>query len=129
MLTAYIMMAISIVLMITAFVVRRFTIGFTISEEFREIGVMKAVGIQSSSIRGLYIVKYLAISLIGALIGFFCSVPLQDMMMKTVSKNMVLGSENGYLMGLISSAGVVAVILLFCYLCVLLARISESISF
>ena len=117
MLTAYIMMAISIVLMITAFVVLRFTIGFTISEEFREIGVMKAVGIQSSSIRGLYIVKYLAISLIGALVGFFCSVPLQNMMMKTVSKNMVLGSENSYLMGLISSAGVVAVILLFCYLC------------
>ena len=50
MLTAYIMMAISIVLMITAFVVLRFTIGFSISEEIREIGVMKAVGLSNSSI-------------------------------------------------------------------------------
>ena len=117
MLTAYIMMAISIVLMLTAFVVLRFTIGFTITEEFREIGVMKAVGIQSVSIRGLYIIKYLAISVVGALIGFFCSLPLQDMMMKTVSKNMVLGSENGSVMGAVSCIGVVAVILIFCYMC------------
>ncbi|SEK89798.1 ABC transporter permease [Ruminococcus albus] len=117
MLTAYIMMAISIVLMITAFVVLRFTIGFTIAEEFREIGVMKAVGIQSGSIRGMYIIKYLAISVAGALIGFICSMPLQDMMMKTVSKNMVLGSENGSVMGAVSCVGVVTVILIFCYIC------------
>ena len=117
MLTAYIMMAISIVLMITAFVVLRFTIGFTISEEFREIGVMKAVGIDNGSIRRLYIVKYLAISVIGALVGFLCSLPLQDMMMNTVSKNMVLGSENSSVMGLLSCVGVVVIILIFCYLC------------
>lgn len=117
MLTAYIMMAISIVLMITAFVVLRFTIGFTISEEFREIGVMKAVGIDNGSIRRLCIVKYLAISVIGALVGFFCSLPLQDMMMNTVSKNMVLGSENSSVMGLLSCVGIVVMILIFCYLC------------
>ena len=117
MLTAYIMMAISIVLMITAFVVLRFTIGFTIAEEFREIGVMKAVGIRGGSIRSLYIIKYLAIAVVGALAGFFCSIPLQDVMMKTVSKNMVLGSENSSVMGALSCVGVVIVILLFCYLC------------
>ncbi|MCQ2417709.1 MAG: FtsX-like permease family protein [Oscillospiraceae bacterium] len=117
MLTAYIMMAISIVLMITAFVVLRFTIGFTIAEEFREIGVMKAVGINNISIRSLYITKYLAISVIGAFIGFICSVPLQNLMLETVSENIVLGSENGILMGLVSCVAVVLIILLFCYLC------------
>ena len=117
MLTAYIMMAISIVLMITAFVVLRFTIGFTLAEEFREIGVMKAVGINNISIRGMYITKYLAISVIGALIGFFGSIPLQDLMLKTVSKNIVLESENGIIMGLISCVAVVLIILLFCYMC------------
>ena len=57
MLAAYVLMIISIVLMLTAFVVLRFTIGFTVSEEFREIGVMKAVGIRGGSIRSVYIVK------------------------------------------------------------------------
>lgn len=117
MLAAYIMMVISIVLMITAFVVLRFTIGFTISEEFREIGVMKAVGIDNGSIRSLYVVKYLAIAVVGSIIGFFCSIPLGRMMMKTVSENMVLGSESSMTMGLISSAAVIMIILLFCYGC------------
>ena len=117
MIPAYVLMVISIMLMFTAFVMLRFTIGFTVSEEFREIGVMKAAGIGNSSIRSLYIVKYLAIAVIGTLIGYFCSVPLGDMMMKTVSKNIVLGSGGGALMGLVSSAAVVIIILLFCYNC------------
>ena len=117
MIPAYVLMVISIMLMFTAFVMLRFTIGFTVSEEFREIGVMKAVGIGNGSIRSLYIVKYLAIAVIGTLIGYFCSVPLGDMMMKTVSKNIVLGSGGGTLMGLVSSAAVVIIILLFCYNC------------
>lgn len=117
MLSAYILMIISVVLMFTAFVVLRFTIGFTISETFREIGVMKAVGIDNGSIRSLYIIKYLAIAVVGTLIGYFCSVPLGYMMMKTVSENMVLGSESGTLMGILSSAAVVIIILLFCYGC------------
>ena len=117
MLSAYALMIISVVLMFTAFVVLRFTIGFTISGEFREIGVMKAVGIDNGSIRSLYIVKYLAIAVIGTLIGYFCSIPLGDMMMKTVSGNMVLGSESGAFMGILSSAAVVIITLLFCYSC------------
>lgn len=117
MFTAYIMMVISIVLMLTAFVVLRFTIGFTISEEFREIGVMKAVGINNTSIRGLYITKYLAISVIGAVIGFFGSIPLGNMMMKAVSENIVLGTENGGLIGIFSALAVVIIIMLFCYTC------------
>ncbi|MDE6312262.1 MAG: ABC transporter permease [Lachnospiraceae bacterium] len=117
MIPAYVLMIISIVLMLTAFVVLRFTIGFTVSEEFREIGVMKAVGIDNGSIRSLYIVKYLAIAVAGTLIGYFCSVPLGDMMMKTISENIILGSESGTLMGLLSSGLVVIMILLFCYNC------------
>ena len=117
MISAYLMMIISILLMITGFVMLRFSIAFTITEDFREIGVMKAVGISNGAIRRLYIIKYLAISAVGALIGFFCSIPLSDSMLKTVSENMVLGSENGIMLGLISCAAVILLIVLFCYLC------------
>ena len=117
MIAAYIMMSISVALMLTAFVVLRFTVGFTISEEFREIGVMKAVGIDNGSIRRLYIVKYLAIAVIGSVIGFAGSIPLGSLMMKTVSENMVLGNDSSSLMGLISAAAVVSIILLFCWGC------------
>lgn len=115
MIAAYSLLMVSAVLMITAFIVLRFTIGFTISEEFREIGVMKAVGIGNGSIRFLYIIKYLAIAVIGSVIGFFGSIPLSDYMMRTVSKNIVLESGNNILIGLISAAAVVAIIMMFCY--------------
>ncbi|WP_294472359.1 FtsX-like permease family protein [uncultured Ruminococcus sp.] len=115
MIAATIMMIISIVLMVTAFVMLKFSIGFTIEEDLREIGVMKAVGLQNSSIRGLYMIKYLALSAVGAVIGFVCSIPLTEMMLAAVSENMVLGSEHSMLMGLVSVACVVALILLFCY--------------
>ena len=122
MMVAYVMMGVSIIIMATAFIVLRFTIGFTIQEEFREIGVMKAIGIPNMSIRGLYIIKYFAIAVVGASIGFFCSIPLSNVMLNTVSQNMVLGSENGVQLGIISAAGIVAVIMLFCYFCTLKVR-------
>lgn len=117
MIAAYILMAISIMLMITAFIVLRFTIGFTISEEFREIGVMKAVGIANGGIRGLYIVKYLAIAVVGALIGFAGSIPLSNMMLGTLSENMVFDGSNNITYGIISSVAVIAIIMFFCYTC------------
>ena len=117
MMVAYIMMAISVIIMLTAFIVLRFTIGFTIQEEYREIGVMKALGINNTSIRSIYIVKYLAISVVGSLIGFFCSIPLSNIMLKTVSENMVLGSENGIVLSVISAIFIIAIIMLFCFFC------------
>ncbi|MBR6337685.1 MAG: FtsX-like permease family protein [Ruminococcus sp.] len=117
MVAAYIMMMISAVLMVTVFVVLRFTIKFTISEEFREIGVMKAVGVDNFSIRCLYITKYLVISIIGALIGYAASLPLSSLMLDSVSNNMVLESSSNMIIGLLSSAAVVVLILFFCYTC------------
>lgn len=116
MIAATIMMMISILLLVTAFVMLKFSIGFTIAEEFREIGVMKTIGIPNLSIRVLYITKYLAIAITGALAGFLCSLPLTNLMLKTISENMVLKNENSMAFGALSSLGVVAVILLFCYI-------------
>ena len=74
-LVAALLMIVSICLILVAFVVLRFTIHFTLEEEFREIGVMKAIGINNGTIRGLYLVKYFVIAVIGALLGFICSIP------------------------------------------------------
>lgn len=117
MLAAYILLAMCAVLLFTAFVVLRFTINFTINEEFREIGVMKAVGIDNFSIRSLYIVKYLAIAVVGSVIGFIASIPLGSKMMESISKNIIFRGNNSVVMGALCSAGVVVVILLFCYSC------------
>ncbi|MCM1472840.1 MAG: ABC transporter permease, partial [Muribaculaceae bacterium] len=116
-LIAGVLLIVSICLILVSFVVLRFTIGFTIAEEFREIGVMKAVGIRNNSIRRLYLVKYLGIAVIGAVIGYIASIPFGNMMLDSVSKNMVLGNDNSVLTGISCSIAVVGIILLFCWNC------------
>ena len=116
MITAYILLAACILLVAAAFVTLRFAIGFTISEEFREIGVMKAVGIQNGGIRSIYITKYAAIAIIGSVIGYAGSIPLSSYLLKSVSRNIVF-SGNNTMIGIAGSAAVIVLMLLFSYGC------------
>ena len=59
MIVAFVVLVLSVCLMIVSFAVLKFTITFTVTEEYREIGVMKAIGITDFKIRSLYLVKYL----------------------------------------------------------------------
>lgn len=117
MLIAAVMLIVSVCLILISMVILRFTINFTMSEEFREIGVMKAVGIPNRSIRGLYIVKYLGISAVGAAVGFALSIPFGRMLMKDVSRNLVIANSGNYLLNFVCSAGTAAIVVLFCYFC------------
>ena len=100
-----------------AFVVLRFTISFTLSEEFREIGVMKAIGIGNFKIRGLYLVKYIGLSVIGAAVGLALSFPFGKMLMGVSSQNMIVGNQSPVLVNIVCAVLVVAVIIWFCYGC------------
>ncbi len=117
MIVAFVVLILSVCLIIVSFVVLRFSIGFTIAEEYREIGVMKAIGIKNHRIRGLYIVKYLIMSAVGGIIGFFASIPFGNMLIMSVSENMVLGNNAGFLINIISAVGTMIIILLFAYSC------------
>ncbi|MCR4887550.1 MAG: ABC transporter permease [Ruminococcus sp.] len=116
MIVAGIVMTVSICLIMIAFVVLRFTISFTITEEFREIGVMKAIGLKNSSVRSLYLVKYLGISVAGAVTGFFASLPFGKILLDSVSSDIILENGSEYLIGAVCSAGVVIIIMLFCWM-------------
>ena len=112
-----ILLVVSVILILIAFVVLRFTISFTLSEEFREIGVMKAIGIKNTKIRGLYLIKYAALSIIGAVIGLIFSFPFGEMLMKVSAQTIIVESKNTILVNIICAVVVIAVILMFCYGC------------
>ena len=117
MIVAFVVLILSVCLIIVSFVVLKFSITFTVMEEFREIGVMKAIGLSNTKIRSLYIVKYLMLSTVGAAFGFFASIPFGRLLLTSVSNKMVLGDDRGILLNLLGAAAVVAIILLFAYLC------------
>ena len=117
MLTAAIILVVSICLILISFTMLSFTINFTLTEDFREIGVMKAVGLRNRSVRGLYLVKYLCIACVGAVIGYILSIPFGKMILESVSARLVLGNDNSMLLGVSTAVVVVVIIVAFCYSC------------
>lgn len=111
------MLIISICLILISMLCLRFTIHFTMSEEFREIGVMKAIGIEPQKIRGLYIIKYFTISCIGGTIGLFLSIPFSKLMNGNLSQNIIMADSQLYWLNLFCAFGVAAIVVMFCYFC------------
>lgn len=117
MLIAAIILVVSVCLLLISMVILHFTIHFTMSEEFREIGIMKAVGIRNYKIRGLYIIKYLAISVVAAGIGLLCSFPFEKLLLAQVSQNIILSGDAAWLLNILCAVGTAAVVVGFCYFC------------
>lgn len=117
MIVAGVLLIVSVCLILISFVMLRFTISFTLSEEYREIGIMKAIGIRNSKIRGIYMTKYIAMSVVSAIIGLILSVPFGDMLLKQASDNIVIVTNNGYLISALCGLLIVGIIMLFCYKC------------
>lgn len=108
---------VSVGLILIAFAVLRFSINFTLEEEYREIGVMKAIGIKNGKIRRLYLVKFFVISCVGAFIGFFFGIPFGKMLLSSASQNMIIGNDSRYYINVLCSFLVVIVVMLFCFWC------------
>lgn len=118
MVIAGLLLVVSICLIIISMVILRFTIVFTLNEEFREIGVMKAIGVSEPQIRGIYLIKYLVIALAGAGVGFFAGIPFGKMLLAQVSRNMVMEAEgNTWLLSLACAVLILLIVVLFCYRC------------
>ncbi len=116
MIIAFIVLVLSIGLIIVSLLVLKFTITFTLNEEYREIGVMKAIGINNKSVRKLYIIKYMSLAIVGAVIGFLLSIPFGNMLIKSSTENMVLGNTGGILVNVIGVIFIVLVTALFAYI-------------
>jgi putative ABC transport system permease protein len=67
---------ISFLVIVVAFLCIRFTLLAKIEEDYREIGVLKAIGMRVSHIAKLYTAKYGAIAGIACALGFLISLPL-----------------------------------------------------
>jgi len=117
MLIAAVLMVVSVCLILISMVILRFIINFTINEEFREIGVMKAIGLPNGCIRGLYLSKYFAIAVLGTVLGLAFSFPFGRLMLGNVSKKIIVSGEDNFLVNLFAAALAAASVVLFSYMC------------
>ncbi|MDR2176781.1 MAG: FtsX-like permease family protein [Treponema sp.] len=74
--TAVIVFLVSLLLVGIAFLCLRFAILGALEEDYREIGVMKAIGIGEKDIRKIYMTKYTALAAAGCIPGCVFSFPV-----------------------------------------------------
>ncbi|MCQ2483512.1 MAG: ABC transporter permease [Clostridia bacterium] len=104
-----------IILMVVSFLILRFSIAFSVQEEYREIGVMKAIGIGNRRIRSIFTTKYIFLGLIGSVIGLALSFPFQSLMNSLLNSHMVTGNFVGPVLNLAGAVIVFVLIVLFAY--------------
>lgn len=114
---AMIVLVLSVCLCLVSFVLLKFVITFTINEDYREIGVMKAIGIHNFKIRSIYVTKYFVMAVAGGIIGLIAGVPFGNMMIKAVSEKMVLSNDLGIVLNVMGAVLVVFIMTGFAYLC------------
>lgn len=104
---AGIIMLVSICLIIISAVMLKFTIVFSINEDFKEIGIMKAIGLKTPYIRGMYVVKYLAMAIVGAFLGCIASIPFSKALLGQFTNTILVGKDMNNLLLQIGSSIVV----------------------
>lgn len=116
--TSGILIVVSLCLILIAFLILRFTIIFTLQDDFKEIGVMKAIGLKEFDIKKIYLTKYLAITIIGASIGLLLSYPFGNSMLMQSAGNILMKPSTGNVfVNVACSIIIVLIVLLFCYTC------------
>ncbi len=93
---AAVVVVLSLLLMLIAVLCLRFTIVSTIEEDYREIGVMKAIGMGRGHIRRFYLLKYIVLGGVASIGGYLLFLVAKPML--TASITAFLGSAKPPLM-------------------------------
>lgn len=109
--TSALLLGSGLILLCMAFLIIRFTILFQIENNYAEIGIMKAIGFNHRQIKPIYLVKYMGIAILGTLCGFFCSIPLADVLEKLQSGVVpAMPKETGILLSFLAVFAILAMV-------------------
>lgn len=106
---------IAIILLVSALVVAitfmciRFALLTKIEGDYREIGVMKAIGLRISDIKKIYLAKYAMISALGCVVGFGLSFMLKDMLLENIK--LYMGESNNTFFAIL--LGIIGILCLY----------------
>jgi putative ABC transport system permease protein len=106
---------IAVILLISALVVAiafmciRFTLLAKIEEDYREIGVLKAIGLRVSDIKKIYLAKYAAVAAAGSILGFALSLAFRGMLLENI--RLYMGESESSSFALLF--GIISVLLVF----------------
>lgn len=105
----------SIFIMIIAITILRFTIRFTMEEDYREIGIMKAIGIPLYKTRWMYVTKYTVLGILGSTIGLFIGIPFANMLISKTAEDIVISGQGNIIFNILASCFTALFIILSSY--------------
>lgn len=85
---------VSVLVILIALLCIRFTLLAKIEDDYREIGVMKAIGMRESDIKSVYLSVYAALAGTGCLIGFLLSLLFQKPLLEGIRLNFGSGGSD-----------------------------------
>jgi putative ABC transport system permease protein len=88
-----VILLISVLVIAIAFLCIRFTLLAKIEDDYREIGVMKAIGMRVSDIKRIYLAKYAFIAAVGSLLGYGLSFFFRDPLLANI--RLYMGESDG----------------------------------
>ncbi len=104
-----VILLVSVLIVAIALMCIRFTLLAKIEEDYREIGVMKAIGLRVSDIKHMYLAKYAAIAAAGSVIGYVLSLMFKGLLLENIRLYM---GDSGH-SSLASLFGLVGILLIF----------------
>jgi putative ABC transport system permease protein len=105
-----VILLVSVLVVAIAFMCIRFTLLAKIEDDYREIGVMKAIGLRVSDIKKIYLAKYMGIAMAGCILGAILSFVFRGMLLENI--RLYMGeSENSTFAFLFGIIGVLIVFL------------------
>ncbi|QTB24150.1 FtsX-like permease family protein [Lysinibacillus sphaericus] len=79
-----VILLISVLVVVIALMCIRFTLLTKMEEDYREIGVMKAIGLRVADIQKMYLAKYGVIAALGCVLGFTFSFMVRDILLANI---------------------------------------------
>lgn len=108
--TAAVVATVTLLLVAIAFLCVRFTLMTTIEQDYREIGVLKALGVRHRDLSRMYSRRYLVMAAAGAGIGFLASLGLSRVLLRDIE--LYMGPAGRTVQSLLTSLVLSAVIVL-----------------
>jgi putative ABC transport system permease protein len=99
----------SVLVVVIALMCIRFTLLAAIESDYREIGVMKAIGLRVSDLKKIYLAKYALVAALGSMLGFALSLMFRGLLL--VNIRLTMGESEKSALAL--SCGVIGVLLVF----------------
>ena len=110
-----VLILVSILVIIINFLCIRFTLLAKVEEDYREIGVLKAIGLRVDSIKKLYLAKYGCLAGIACAAGFILSLFVKESFMRNIRLYMGGSGDTGFgtIFGIIGAGCIFLIVCLY----------------